>query len=178
MSEEKQEKKQEQKPDKKAAAKAASKEIEALKSENEGLKAKVEAKDLDYKKLYAEFDTFRRRTIEESKSLRDQAAADVIKGMLGVLDQCEIALQTLEASSDEAAKQGTKLIYENLLTYLKSKGLEPMKALGEKFDVDFHEAIMMQPGDESQKGKVILVARAGYLFCGKVIRHAQVIVGA
>lgn len=177
MSEEKQEKKQEQKVDKKAA-KAASKELETVRTENAELKAKVEAKDLDYKKLYAEFDTFRRRTIEDSKSLKEQAAADVIKGMLGVLDQCEIALQTLETSSDEAAKQGTKLIYDNLLTYLKGKGLEPMKALGEKFDVDFHEAIMMQPGAEDQKGKVILVARTGYLYAGKVIRHAQVIVGA
>ena len=143
------------------------------------MEKKLAAKDLEYKKLFAEFDTFRRRTIEEGKSLKEQAAADVIKGMLGVLDQCEIALQTLETSSDEAAKEGTRLIYGNLLTYLKSKGLSVIDAVGEDFNTDFHEAIMMQASeDEKQKGKVIIVARNGYMFAGKVIRHAQVIVGA
>ncbi len=174
MSEKKQEK-----TDKKAAKAAASKEIEKYKEKLGEMEKKLAAKDLEYKKLFAEFDTFRRRTIEEGKSLKEQAAADVIKGMLGVLDQCEIALQTLETSSDEAAKEGTRLIYNNLLTYLKSKGLSVIDAVGEDFNTDFHEAIMMQASeDEKQKGKVIIVARNGYMFAGKVIRHAQVIVGA
>ena len=173
MSEKKQEK-----TDKKAAKAAASKEIEKYKEKLGEMEKKLAAKDLEYKKLFAEFDTFRRRTIEEGKSLKEQAAADVIKGMLGVLDQCEIALQTLETSSDEAAKEGTRLIYNNLLTYLKSKGLSVIDAVGEDFNTDFHEAIMMQASeDEKQKGKVIIVARNGYMFAGKVIRHAQVIVG-
>ncbi len=174
MSEKKQEK-----TDKKAAKAAASKEVEKYKEKLGEMEKKLAAKDLEYKKLFAEFDTFRRRTIEEGKSLKEQAAADVIKGMLGVLDQCEIALQTLETSSDEAAKEGTRLIYGNLLTYLKSKGLSVIDAVGEDFNTDFHEAIMMQASeDEKQKGKVIIVARNGYMFAGKVIRHAQVIVGA
>lgn len=174
MSEKKQEK-----TDKKATKAAASKEIEKYKEKLGEMEKKLAAKDLEYKKLFAEFDTFRRRTIEEGKSLKEQAAADVIKGMLGVLDQCEIALQTLETSSDEAAKEGTRLIYNNLLTYLKSKGLSVIDAVGEDFNTDFHEAIMMQASeDEKQKGKVIIVARNGYMFAGKVIRHAQVIVGA
>lgn len=174
MSEKKQEK-----TDKKAAKAAASKEVEKYKEKLGEMEKKLAAKDLEYKKLFAEFDTFRRRTIEEGKSLKEQAAADVIKGMLGVLDQCEIALQTLETSSDEAAKEGTRLIYNNLLTYLKSKGLSVIDAVGEDFNTDFHEAIMMQASeDEKQKGKVIIVARNGYMFAGKVIRHAQVIVGA
>ncbi len=174
MSEKKQEK-----TDKKAAKAAASKEVEKYKEKLGEMEKKLAAKDLEYKKLFAEFDTFRRRTIEEGKSLKEQAAADVIKGMLGVLDQCEIALQTLETSSDEAAKEGTRLIYGNLLTYLKSKGLSVIDAVGEDFNTDFHEAIMMQASeDEKQKGKVIIVARNGYMFAGRVIRHAQVIVGA
>lgn len=174
MSEKKQEK-----TDKKASKAAASKEVEKCKAELKEIGEKLEAKDLEYKKLFAEFDTFRRRTIEEGKSLKEQAAADVIKGMLGVLDQCEIALQTLDTSSDEAAKEGTRLIYGNLLSYLKSKGLSVIDAVGKDFNTDFHEAIMMQPSeDEKQKGKVLVVARTGYMFAGKVIRHAQVIVGA
>ena len=174
MSEKKQEK-----TDKKAAKAAASKEVEKYKEKLGEMEKKLAAQDLEYKKLFAEFDTFRMRTIEEGKSLKEQAAADVIKGMLGVLDQCEIALQTLETSSDEAAQEGTRLIYGNLLTYLKSKGLSVIDAVGEDFNTDFHEAIMMQASeDEKQKGKVIIVARNGYMFAGKVIRHAQVIVGA
>lgn len=72
----------------------------------------------------AEFDTFRRRTSEEKLALVNSAAKDTIKGLLPVLDDCERAMELLSKSSDEAAKEGTALIYDKLMKYLKSKGLE------------------------------------------------------
>ena len=60
----------------------------------------------DYLRLMAEFDTYRRRTAEEKLSLVSSAAADTIKGLLPVLDDCESALKILEGSSDAAAREG------------------------------------------------------------------------
>ena len=132
----------------------------------------------DYLRLMAEFETFRRRSAEEKLNLVATAAADTIKGLLPVLDDCERAMQMLEGSSDESAKQGTALIYDKLMAYLKGCGLEMIKAKGEVFDVDFHEAVTQFPApSEDLKGKVIDVVQTGYMLNGKVIRYAKVVVG-
>lgn len=134
----------------------------------------------DFLRLMAEFDTFRRRTAEERLELVKSASADTIKGLLPILDDCEIALSHLEKSTDsEAAKEGTKLIYDKLLAYLKTRGLEPVEAMGKDFDTEFHEAVTMFPApSEDQKGKVIDVVQRGYTLSGKVLRYAKVVVGA
>ena len=138
------------------------------------------AKEKDsYLRLMAEFENFRRRSSEERLSLVGTAAADTIKGLLPVLDDCERAMTILESSQDEAAKEGTKLIYDKLSGYLKTRGLEVIKAKGEKFDTDFHEAVTQFPvEDEKQKGMVIDVIQNGYTLNGKILRYAKVIVGA
>ena len=98
---------------------------------------------------------------------------------LPVLDDFERAIAMLANSEDEAAKEGTNLIYNKLMGYLKTKGLSVIEAKGEKFDVDFHEAAAQFPAqDESQKGMVIDVVQTGYLLNGKVLRYAKVVVGA
>lgn len=95
----------------------------------------------DYVRLMAEFETFRRRSSEDRLNLISSAAADTIKGLLPVLDDCERAMEILEKSSDEAAKEGTSLIYTKLMDYLKTRGLAKIEAKGEDFNTDFHEAV-------------------------------------
>ena len=127
----------------------------------------------------AEFETFRRRSAEEKLNLVSSAAADTIKGLLPVLDDCERAIKMLESSSDEAAKEGTSLIYNKLMDYLKTRGLAVIEAAGKAFDTDYHEAVTQFPApSEDLKGKVIDVVQTGYTLNGKVIRYAKVVVGA
>jgi molecular chaperone GrpE len=153
------------------------KKNEALAGEKENLgKALAKEKD-DYIRLMAEFETFRRRTSEEKLSLVSTAASDTIKGLLPVLDDCERAMELLSKSSDEAAKEGTGLIYDKLMKYLKSKGLEVIDAKGKKFDTDFHEAVAQTPVAEDKKGLVYDVIETGYLLGGKILRYAKVVVG-
>lgn len=133
----------------------------------------------DYIRLMAEFETFRRRSAEDRLSLTASAAADTVKGMLPVLDACERAMEMLASSADEAAKEGTNLIYNKLMDYLKTKGLDKIEAKGEKFDTDLHEAVTQIPAPaEDLKGKVVDVIQTGYTFNGKVLRYAKVVVGA
>ena len=161
-------------------------EIEAEKkaAEAEEALAKAEEKDTERKneflRLMAEFDTFRRRTAEEKLELVRSASADTIKGLLPVLDDCEIALAQLEKTEgNEAAIEGVQLIFNKLMGYLKTKGLEPIAAKGEVFDTELHEAVTLFPApSEDLKGKVIDVAQTGYTLGGKVLRFAKVIVGA
>lgn len=152
---------------------------EAEKKTEEAQKAASDAK-ADYLRLMAEFDTFRRRSAEEKLSLVSSASADTIKGLLPVLDDCEIALAALESSNDsEAAKEGTRMIFDKLQAYLKGKGLERIEAKGAEFDTELHEAVTTFPApSDDLKGKVIDVVQTGYTLSGKVLRYAKVVVGA
>ena len=157
--------------------------IEGLNEQLEEAKAEVaKAADAkaDYLRLMAEFDTFRRRTAEEKQALRESASADTIKGLLPILDDCEIALDALEKSTDaQAAKEGTRMIFDKLSAYLKGKGLERIQAKGADFDTELHEAVTTFPApSEELKGKVIDVVQTGYTLGGKVLRYAKVVVGA
>ena len=159
---------------------------EELKKQEEEFNKKIEevegklAKEKDdYVRLMAEFETFRRRSSEDRRNLISSAAADTIKGLLPVLDDCERAMEILEKSSDEAAKEGTSLIYTKLMDYLKTRGLAKIEAKGEDFNTDFHEAVtQFTAPSEDMKGKVIDVVQTGYMLNGKILRYAKVVVGA
>ena len=152
---------------------------EARKAAEEAAAKEADRKN-DYLRLMAEFDTFRRRSAEEKLSLVTSASADTIKGLLPILDDCEIALAQLEKTEgNDAAKEGTLLIFNKLTSYLKTKGLERIEAKGAAFDTEFHEAVTTFPApSEDLKGKVIDVTQTGYTLGGKVLRYAKVIVGA
>ena len=176
-----------EKPDQQAQEQAQDQSKKAAKKKKEGelqkkvdeLNDKLSKEHDDYIRLMAEFETFRRRSSEEKLALVSSAAADTIKGMLPVLDDCERAMQMLAESSDEAAREGTTLIYTKLMDYLKTKGLAVIEARGAKFDVDLHEAVTQFPAPSpEQKGMVIDVVQTGYTLNGKVLRYAKVVVGA
>ena len=99
----------------KSAAAEADKKVEEAQKNASDTKS-------DYLRLMAEFDTFRRRTAEEKLALVGSASADTIKGLLPILDDCEIALDNLEKSSDsESAKEGTKMIFGKLKVWKGSR---------------------------------------------------------
>ena len=160
-------------------AKKIEQKLNTLLKENEELKASVAKEKDDYIRLMADFENFRRHSAEAKLELVSSAAADTIKGLLPVLDDCERAMKMLEENSaDEVAKEGTALIFNKLMGYLKTKGLDVIKAKGEKFDTDFHEAVAQFPvPEEDKKGLVYDVVQTGYTLSGKVIRYAKVVVG-
>ena len=84
----------------------------------------------------------------------------------------------MDSDDSDAAKEGTELIYNKLLGYLKGKGLAMIEAMDKPFDTDLHEAVAQFPvQEEDKKGKVFDVVQTGYTLNGKVIRYAKVVVG-
>ncbi len=158
---------------------ALRKEVAALTDKLAKAEADLAKEKDSYLRLMAEFETFRRRTSEERLNLIGSASAKTIEGLLPVLDDCERALEMLSKSSDKAAKEGTLVIYNKLMDYLKTQGLARIEAKGEVFNTDFHEAVTQFPApSEDLKGKVIDVIQNGYTLGGKVLRYAKVVVGA
>lgn len=138
----------------------------------------AEAKD-QYLRLQAEWDNYRRRTAKERLEWADDATRKILTGFLPVVDDCQRALKVLrESEAAGAAIEGTELIYNKLMNYLKQRGVEPIAARGAVFDTDFHEAVAQFPvEDPEKKNTVIDVTQEGYTLNGSVIRYAKVVVG-
>ncbi len=150
---------------------------EALSRQQETEKRCQELQD-NYTRLMADLDNLRRHSAEERLKLVGNASADTIKGLLPVLDDFERAIKMVSQSSDAAALEGLQLIYDKLMAFLKTKGLEVIEAKGQPFDTDRHEAVAQFPvAEEEQKGKVFDVAQTGYTLRGEVLRYAKVVVG-
>ncbi len=143
--------------------------------------AKAQAQVEEYKDKYlrqlAEFDNYRRRVIKEKADLIKNGGEKVISAILPILDDFDRANETLGKMGEGASaeKKGVELIIEKFVKILKQQGLEKMDVVGKPFDVDFHEAVAMVPGQPDElKGKVIDCVLAGYMLNDKVIRHAKV----
>lgn len=152
---------------------------EDLKQQLETLQNRYNELNDRYLRLFSEFDNYRKRTLREKIELSKTASAELIIAILPVVDDLERALGNFPDNEKNSHYEGIKLIYSNLKRLLEQQGLEEIKALGEAFDTDYHEAVTHIPApEEGHKGKVLEVIKKGYTLQGKIIRFAQVIVGS
>jgi molecular chaperone GrpE len=145
----------------------------------EELQAKYNELNDKFLRLFAEFENYRKRSINERLELIKNASEDVIKQLLPIVDDYERALKSMNDNVDvNSIKEGTELIYNKLKTLLEQKKVKEMVSIGELFNTDFHEAITTIPApSEDMKGKVLEEVQKGYTLNDKVIRYAKVIVG-
>ena len=132
-----------------------------------------------YIRLQAEFDNYRKRTLKEKMELVATGGEDVIKSLLGVMDDLERALNAVRTATDvDALRTGVEMIDGKFREVLRSKGVEEIDAMGKEFDVDLHEAIAKIPAPAPEaKGKIVDVVQKGYKLKDKVVRYAKVVVG-
>ena len=151
---------------------------EALTKELEAAQATIEEQKDKYLRLSAEFDNYRKRTMEEKAELIKNGGEKAISAILPILDDLERALENMQKSDDiKAIHEGIDLIYQKFLKNLNQEGLEKMNPVGEAFDTDYHEAVALVPApEEGQKGKILDCVQTGYKLNDKVIRHAKVVV--
>ena len=132
-----------------------------------------------YLRIHAEFDNYRKRTNKEKIDIIATANAGMMRDLLSVMDDLNRAqVNNKEAVDIESVKEGFDLIFHKLNSVLEAKGLKEMKAEGEVFDSEIHEAIANVPAPSKKlKGKVIEAVEKGYYLNDKVIRYAKVVVG-
>ncbi len=152
--------------------------IEVKEEKTDNFEEKFNELNDKYLRLYSEYDNYRKRTANEKVELIKTAAEGTILALLPILDDFERALPTMEKDEDKTHYEGVMLIYNKLKRTLEQKGLEEIKATGEPFNTDEHEALTQIPApSEDMKDKVIDVVQKGYKLNGKVIRYARVVVG-
>ena len=139
-------------------------------------------KDLNdsHLRLMADFDNYRKRTIKEKADLIKNAGERIITDFLPIVDNFERALESMKTAEDvDAVRQGVELIYNQVMSMLKSNGVAVIETENAPFDTEFHEAITTIPAPTPElKDKIVDCTTKGYTMNEKVIRHSKVVVGA
>ena len=130
-------------------------------------------------RVSADYLNYQKRVAREMGEARQFANAELIRDLLGALDDMERALEAARANhaADDPLLSGMQLVYDKLLEVLGRHGLERIATRDEPFDPNRHEAMMQQPAPELETPTVIEELQGGYELKGRVIRPARVIVG-
>ena len=125
-------------------------------------------------RLQAEFDNYRKRVLREQTSAVELASEPVMRRLLEVLDEFELALMHATEKPDyDRFLHGVELVFAKLVDALRAEGLEKIEAQGEPFDPELHEALL-QSGEGDGDPVVADVLRNGYTLRGRVLRPAGV----
>ena len=127
-----------------------------------------------YKRVLAEFENHKKRSQKEREGLYNSILGDIIEVILPILDNLENAAKV--ETSDENYKKGIELVLKQFQDVLKSKGVEEIKALGETFDPELHEAVSSVQDDSKGEKEIVQEYRKGYKIGHRVIRHSMVVV--
>ena len=156
-----------------AEAEAPDEDAAALKVQVESLKAALEEKDNRVKRLQADFENFRRRTSKEREELANVVTQDLLKSMLPILDNFDRAMAA-EQKDNESFQKGVEMIYTQLNETLKNAGLELIDTAGQKFDPNFHQAVMRVENPDLEDDTIAQELQKGYIVKGRVIRPSMV----
>lgn len=152
-----------------------SKVEETQSEENKRLQEAYDKLNQQYIRLAADFDNYRKRQEQERESLVKYGTENALKKMLEVLDNFERGQKALEGVEDsEKIKECFQLVHKQVWDTLSKLGLEEIKAVGEEFDPNFHEAVMQTPTTEHPEHTVINELQKGYKVGDKILRPTLV----
>jgi molecular chaperone GrpE len=155
-------------------------QIEQLKSELDATRAKADEFLTGLQRERAEFSNYRRRTGEEREAMLGLAGEDLIRKVLAIADDFDLAIENRPAElAGHAWIEGVTAIDRKLRSLLESEGVRPVEAEpGRRFDPREHEAIVTVPGTGRGEGEIVEVVRRGYKLRDRVLRPALVAVAA
>ncbi len=139
------------------------------------LQAKLDDEENRHLRLRADFDNMRRRQQLDREAAEKYRAQSLLSDLLPVLDNFERALQ-VETTSEETASiiKGIEMVYRSLLDATEKEGLQVIKAEGEQFDPNFHQAVMQEQDSEKETGVVLRELQKGYILKDRVLRPTMV----
>ncbi|MCK5434797.1 MAG: nucleotide exchange factor GrpE [Dehalococcoidales bacterium] len=150
-------------------------DVETLKQALAEEKRKAEDYLANWQRAQADFINYKRRTELERQDFNRFANANLILSLLPALDDLERALSSIPPKlAKHSWVDGIRLVERKFKSSLETQGLTPIKALGEPFDPNFHEALRQDKGKE---GIIVEEFQKGYMLGDRVLRPAKVVVG-
>lgn len=125
-----------------------------------------------YLRTLAEYDNYRKRTIKEKESIYPEAKAVVIEKFLPVLDNFQRAIESAE--NKDSFYDGVVMLKKQMDEVLGALGVEEIKAVGEEFNPEVHNAVMHVEDEEAGENIIVEEFQRGYKIGDRVIRHSMV----
>ena len=124
----------------------------------------------------AEFANYQKRVKQQAEADRTYAIGNLARDLLEAIDNLERATEALRSSASEGITAGLDMVQKQLVGILSKYGVEPISAIGEPFDPNFHDALMQQPSAEHPEGTVVNELTKGYKIHDRVLRPSKVAV--
>jgi molecular chaperone GrpE len=151
------------------------------------MEARFEAKEEEAKETYdrllrisADFENYKKRSSREMEEFRKYANQSLLKEMLSVVDNLELAINSSKDGNktDQTLIEGLNLTLNEILRVFEKFNVKPIEAQGKSFDPAYHEAVMREETDEYPENSVISEFQKGYLIHDRLLRPAMVVVAA
>ena len=159
----------------------------ALEDQLKEVQARLEAKEQEAKETYdrllrvsADFENYKKRSARETEEFRKYANQTLLKEMLSVVDNLELAINSSNhgKKTDKNLIEGLNLTLNEILRVFEKFDVKPIEAQGQTFDPAFHEAVMREETDDFPENTVISEFQKGYLIHDRLLRPAMVVVAA
>ena len=124
-----------------------------------------------YQRVLAEYANYKRRTDQEKEQLGAFVKGEALKAILPGIDNLERAVGSPDGPE---YRKGVEMVIRQFMETLTALGLEEIKALGEVFDPELHNAVMREDADGVEPETVTEVYQKGYRLSGRVLRPAMV----
>ena len=144
-----------------------------LQQERDDLLARLQRVSADYM-------NYQKRAQRDIAQAREFANDELIKALLGVLDDMERALEAAQANheANDPLLHGMQLVHDKVFATLGKFGLEQIEAEGRPFDPEEHSAMMQEPSAEHPPQTVLRELQKGYRLKGRTLRPSAVVVSA
>lgn len=134
---------------------------------------------LQFLRLQADFDNFRKRVARERTELYVRANQDLIEELLPVIDHYEMGLENAKKHEAESSVvDGFQMVFDQMNKVLEKYNVTPIESMGEAFDPHTQEAVSQLPSADFAEGIVMAQVRRGYMIGSKLLRAAQVVVSS
>ena len=149
------------------------------------LEDKLHGKEVEAKETYdrllrisAEFENYKKRSAREMEEFRKFANQSLIKEMLSVVDNLELAMNSTDSQKavDKGVVEGLEMTHREILRVFERFNVKPIDAKNQAFDPTFHEAVMQEETDEFPENTVVNEMQRGYLIHDRLLRPAMVVV--
>ncbi|MEB3290584.1 MAG: nucleotide exchange factor GrpE [Leptolyngbya sp.] len=168
------------KPAAESPSEASGAEVARLQQQIADLKAQLEDQSTQAIRIAADFENYRKRTSREKEDLANQVVGNTVTELLPVVDNFERARSQIKPQTDGemAIHKSYQSVYKQLVEALKRLGVSVLRAEGQEFDPQLHEAVMREPTADHAEGMVIEEFVRGYQLGERVLRYAMVKVAA
>jgi molecular chaperone GrpE len=126
----------------------------------------------------ADFENYKKRSAREKEDAIKYANTSLLEKLVPIVDNFELGLSAARGESEKSPIfSGMKMVLKQLEDFLAANGLQPIEAVGQKFDPNLHEAIAHEPSD-APEGTVTRQTRRGYRFKDRLLRPSSVAVSS